>query len=95
VNPRTSDGHPDLQGFYDIATLTPLERPALFGNNLTLTPQQAKRLEQQVADRKDQAARPSDGNRAAPLAATDRRARLAMSAATTISGLIAAASTSP
>jgi hypothetical protein len=66
VNPRTSDGHPDLQGFYDIATLTPLERPAMFGNNLTLTPQQAKRLEQQVADRKDQAARPSDGNRAAP-----------------------------
>jgi hypothetical protein len=66
VNPRTADGHPDLQGVYDIATLTPLERPAMFGNNLTLTPQQAKRLEQQVADRKDQAARPSDGNRAAP-----------------------------
>jgi hypothetical protein len=66
VNPRTADGHPDLQGVYDLATLTPLERPAIFGNNLTLTPQQAQRLEQQVADRKDQAARPSDGNRAAP-----------------------------
>ncbi len=23
--PRTADGHPDLQGIYDIATLTPLE----------------------------------------------------------------------
>src|SRR5215468_1162172 len=66
MNPRTVDGHPDLQGVYGLATLTPLERPAMFGNNLTLTPQQAQRLEQQVADRKDQAARPSDGNRAAP-----------------------------
>ena len=37
LNPRTADGHPDLQGFYDLATLTPLERPAMFGNNLTLT----------------------------------------------------------
>ena len=26
--PRTPDGHPDLQGTYDLATLTPLERPA-------------------------------------------------------------------
>jgi len=27
--PRTPDGHPDLQGTYDLATLTPLDRPAL------------------------------------------------------------------
>ena len=26
--PRTADGHPDLQGFYDVATMTPVERPA-------------------------------------------------------------------
>ena len=25
---RTTDGHPDLQGVYDVATMTPLERPA-------------------------------------------------------------------
>ena len=66
VNPRTVDGHPDLQGIYDIATLTPLERPPMFGNNLTLTRQQAERLEGQVANRKEQASLPSDGNRAAP-----------------------------
>ena len=24
--PRTPDGHPDLQGTYDLATITPLER---------------------------------------------------------------------
>src|SRR5436190_16722364 len=52
VNPRTADGHPDLQGVYDVATLTPLERPEMFGNNLSLTNEQAKRLEGQVADRK-------------------------------------------
>ena len=66
MNPRTADGHPDLQGTYDVATLTPLERPATFGNNLTLTPQQARQLEKQVADRIERAALPSDGNRAAP-----------------------------
>jgi hypothetical protein len=66
LNPRTPDGHPDLQGVYDIATLTPLERPPMFGNNLTLTPQQAKQLEKQVTDRIERAALPSDGNRAAP-----------------------------
>jgi hypothetical protein len=38
----------------------------MFGNNLTLTPQQAQQLEKQVADRIERAARPSDGNRAAP-----------------------------
>ena len=25
---RMPDGHPDLQGTYDLATLTPIERPA-------------------------------------------------------------------
>jgi hypothetical protein len=63
---RTPDGQPDLQGVYDVATLTPLERPAAFGNTLSLTAEQAKRLEQAVADRKERLALPSDGNRAAP-----------------------------
>ena len=26
--PRTADGHPDLQGIYNVATITPVERPA-------------------------------------------------------------------
>ncbi|HMF14501.1 MAG TPA: hypothetical protein VKE94_19430 [Gemmataceae bacterium] len=66
VNPRTPDGHPDLQGVYDLATLTPVERPPQFGNNLTLTPQLAKQLETQQAQRRDQAALPSRGDRNAP-----------------------------
>ena len=64
--PRTPDGHPDLQGTYDLATLTPLERPAMFGNQLSLTDEQASRLERAVADRKDRAALPDRADRAAP-----------------------------
>ena len=30
--PRTPDGQPDLQGFWTNDTVTPLERPAEFGN---------------------------------------------------------------
>ena len=30
--PRTASGRPDLSGTYDVATLTPLERPAEYGD---------------------------------------------------------------
>jgi hypothetical protein len=62
--PRTPDGHPDLQGLYDIATMTPLEREA--GTPLVMTKEEAARLEKVRADRVTRAAQPSDGNRKAP-----------------------------
>jgi hypothetical protein len=62
--PRTPDGHPDLQGVYDLATLTPLERAA--GQSLVLTDEEAARLEKQVAERKFRAGLPSKGDREAP-----------------------------
>src|SRR4029079_13077423 len=62
--PRTPDGHPDLQGTYDLATLTPLERTA--GSPLVLTDDQATRLESQVAKQQDQLAAPIAGDRSAP-----------------------------
>jgi len=62
--PRLADGHPDLQGTYDLGTLTPLERAA--GSPLVLAAEQAKKLERQVADRSDKLAAPVDGNRSAP-----------------------------
>ncbi len=40
--PRTSDGHPDLQGVWYIATLTGLERPAAFAGKPALTEAEAK-----------------------------------------------------
>ena len=39
--PRTASGRPDLSGTYDTATLTPLERPAEFGDRLALTEEEA------------------------------------------------------
>jgi hypothetical protein len=62
--PRTADGHPDLQGTYDLGTLTPLERTA--GSPLILTDEAAKTLEARVANQKDQLAAPIAGNRSAP-----------------------------
>jgi hypothetical protein len=61
---RTQDGHPDLQGVYDLATLTTLERPA--GVPLVMTDEQTAKLEKGVLDRIDRAALPSKGDRDAP-----------------------------
>ncbi len=62
--PRTADGHPDLQGTYDLGTLTPLERAE--GTPLVMTAEQAKKLETQVAQRNVRADAPIDANRTAP-----------------------------
>jgi len=62
--PRMPDGRPDLQGTYDLATLTPLERPA--GMNASLTGEQVARLERAVATQVALGSRPIGGDRAAP-----------------------------
>src|SRR5438876_11684945 len=62
--PRQTDGHPDLQGTYDLATLTPLERPA--GMKAVLTEDEAAELERDVAARKEQGGQAISGDRAAP-----------------------------
>ena len=48
VPPRAPDGHPDLTGVYDAATMTPMERPAEYGGRLVLTPAEAAAVEQQL-----------------------------------------------
>src|SRR5262249_44467476 len=45
--PRTADGHPDLQGMYDLATITPLERPA--GAPAVYGKEEARKLETAAA----------------------------------------------
>ncbi len=64
--PRTPDGHPDLQGTYDVATITPLERPAGLGDRLVLTKEEAAALEQYEQQRNEKNAAPVRGDRGAP-----------------------------
>ncbi len=56
--PRTPEGHPDLQGVWNNATLTPMERPAEFAGKATATDAEAhayekKDLEVNNIDRED------------------------------------------
>ena len=62
--PRLPDGYPDLQGTYDLATLTPVERPA--GTPLLLSDEQAAKLEKDVAARKRYQDAPIKADRDAP-----------------------------
>ena len=67
--PRMPDGHPDLQGIWTNATITPLERPDQFGNRLQLTEAEAAALEQRAARAVEVGARPSDLSKELPAAA--------------------------
>ena len=58
--PRTPDGKPDLQGFWDFRTLTPLERPANLASKPFLTEEEAKALQDQNTNRRDRAASASE-----------------------------------
>jgi len=56
--PRTADGRPDLQGTWDFAQLTPLERPSEFAGKDTITEDEAeqfaqRRIETTHKDRRD------------------------------------------
>jgi hypothetical protein len=64
--PRTPDGHPDLQGTYDVATMTPVERPTELGDRLVLTNQEAAALEQYERQRGVKNDEPIRGDRQAP-----------------------------
>ncbi|MBL8958327.1 MAG: hypothetical protein JNJ98_00625 [Gemmatimonadetes bacterium] len=64
VPSRTSHGHPDLQGNWTNATLTPLERPA--GLPLVLSAAQVAMLEKVRTDSIDKLSQKSDPNRTAP-----------------------------
>jgi hypothetical protein len=66
VVPRTADGHPDLGGTYDVATITQLERPVEFGNRLTLTEKEAAMIEEYERQWNERAAAPISGDRSAP-----------------------------
>jgi hypothetical protein len=58
---RTPDGHPDLQGTYDLATMTPMER--FPGDPPVLSKEQAEKLQQAEAARRAVNATKLDPNR--------------------------------
>jgi len=63
--PRTLDGHPDLQGVYNVETLTPVERPAGI-TSLVLPRETADALEAYERQRVARSAEPSQADRRAP-----------------------------
>jgi len=86
---RTPDGQPDLEGIWDAASMTPLERPAALGNKEFYTPEEMAAYEKQRAnelnrDRRDGSADAdlgrayNDGwfDRGAHLASNRRTSRL-------------------
>ncbi len=58
---RTAWGEPDLQGIWNGETLTPLQRPARFANKPVLTPEEAAKIEAEVAARPGRNARAERG----------------------------------
>ena len=64
--PRTASGRPDFTGTYNTSTLTPLVRPAEYGERQSLTDEEAAAIAKRKAElyAADQA--PSDPNRSAP-----------------------------
>ena len=52
--PRTPWGEPDLQGIWDFATITPLERPNELAGKAVLTEQEAAEFERQTLERRNQ-----------------------------------------
>jgi hypothetical protein len=69
--PRLPDGHPDFQGTYDVATMTPVERfPGI--KNLVMTPEEAAAAEKYEAKRHQDLEAPVAADRTAPPAGGDR-----------------------
>jgi len=60
VSPRTPDGQPDLQGIWNNATLTPLERPAELAGKKVFTPAEAKAYENLSLEQNDRDRRGGD-----------------------------------
>ncbi len=64
--PRTVEGLVDLTGTYDVATLTPLQRPVIYGDNLLLTKEAAEKIEADEKARNIAGGQASDPDREAP-----------------------------
>jgi hypothetical protein len=64
--PRTAHGHPDLQGIWTNATLTPVERPKTLGERLVLNETEAAQMEQRMKEFAASSDQPSDLSKELP-----------------------------
>ena len=64
--PRTASGRPDLSGVYNVATLTPLQRPKQFEGQASLTDAEAEAIAERWRNYIAKDSAPSDPNRSAP-----------------------------
>src|SRR5579871_3198738 len=60
--PRAADGHSDIQGVWSFANLTPLERPAEFGNKAVLTDAEAAAYAKRIRDGRNMDRRDGGGD---------------------------------
>ena len=64
--PRTPEGRPDLSGTYNVATLTPTERPPALGEQLALSDEEAAAVAKRAEATARALDRASSGDREAP-----------------------------
>ena len=64
--PRTLEGRPDLQGIWTNGTQTPLQRPSRYGDQRTMSAEEALDMQQGAQQREQRANAPSDPDRAPP-----------------------------
>ncbi|MDE0272759.1 MAG: hypothetical protein OXP11_16325 [Gammaproteobacteria bacterium] len=64
--PRTASGRPDLSGVYNVATLTPLQRPKQLEGQASLTDAEAEAIAERWRNYIAKDSAPSDPNRSAP-----------------------------
>ena len=67
--PRTEHGKPDLSGYYDSGSLTPVDRPAAFGDKQFMTAEEANAIIPPASFLED--GRSNDPNRSAPVKGGD------------------------
>src|SRR5580658_4222190 len=59
---RAADGHPDLQGVWSFALLTPLERPSDLAGKAVLTDEEAKEYARKKIERENKDNRSGGGS---------------------------------
>ncbi len=64
--PRRPDGKPDLEGTYDIAWLTPLQRAPKYGESPYISEEEARSIAHNAAASYEKSIAPIDGDRPAP-----------------------------